>query len=220
MMLHSENKKLGWSWAVAHWVPVASWSYSALLWQKEASDIPSKSELLMFLHLTQYALLPDQILCINIHPAKRYMLGKTTWYSIDVSGNDRHILLVYKKYHFCHLLPFAKVGQYSPRAAMVQDWYSCNLFFSSKWTTIIKQHNIPESLVQRRIWTWSLLKCFWRALTWFHNNRYYNGTIYITDNVIVLSDLVESSGYSSKTLKKGWCPIMRLWTRFYGNLFQ
>ena len=41
----------------------------------------------------------------------------------------------------------------------------------------------------------------WRASTWFHNNRYYNGTIYIIDNVIVLSDLVESSGYSSKTLK-------------------
>ena len=30
-------------------------------------------------------------------------------YSIDVSGNDRHIVLFYKK---CHLLPFAKVGQY------------------------------------------------------------------------------------------------------------
>ena len=37
---------------------------------------------------------------------------------------------------------------------------------------------------------------FWRASTWFHNNRYYNGTVYIIDNVIVLSDLVESSGYS------------------------
>ena len=39
------------------------------------------------------------------------MLGKTSWYSIDVSGNDRHILLFYKKCHFCYLLPFAKVGQ-------------------------------------------------------------------------------------------------------------
>ena len=47
---------------------------------------------------------------------------------------------------------------------------------------------------------------FWRASTWFHNNRYYNGTIHIIDNVIVLSDLVESSGYSSKTLQKGSCP--------------
>ena len=58
------------------------------------------------------------------------------------------------------------------------------------------------------IWTWSFLKCFWRVSTWFHNNIYYNGTIYI---IIVLSDLVESSGYSSKTLQKGSCPIMRLW---------
>ena len=39
------------------------------------------------------------------------MLGKISWYSIDVSRNDRHILFFYKKYHFCHLLPFAKVGQ-------------------------------------------------------------------------------------------------------------
>ena len=30
---------------------------------------------------------------------------------------------------------------------------------------------------------------------------------HIIDNVIVLSDLVESSGYSSKTLQKGSCPL-------------
>ena len=46
---------------------------AALLWQKEASDIPSKSELLKFLYFTQCALLPGQILCINPHPAKRYV---------------------------------------------------------------------------------------------------------------------------------------------------
>ena len=40
----------------------------------------------------------------------RDMLGKTSWYSIDVSGNDRcHVALLHRKYHFCHLLPFAKV---------------------------------------------------------------------------------------------------------------
>ena len=44
------------------------------------------------------------------------MLGKTSWYSIDISGNDRHILLFYKKFHFCHLLPFAKVGQFFPNS--------------------------------------------------------------------------------------------------------
>ena len=66
---------------------------------------------------------------------------------------------------------------------------------------------------------WSLLKCFWRASTWFHNNIYYNGTIYIVDNVIVPSDLVEPSGYTSKTLKKDHVH-MRLWTRFYGILFD
>ena len=34
-------------------------------------------------------------------------------YSIAVSVNDRHILLFYEKCHFCHLLPGAKLGQYS-----------------------------------------------------------------------------------------------------------
>ena len=53
-----------------------------------------------------------------------------------------------------------------------------------------------------------LFEVFWS--TWFHNNRYYNGTIYIIVNVIVLSDLVESSGYSSKTLQKGSCPYAPL----------
>ena len=47
--------------------------------------------------------------------------------------------------------------------------------------------------------------------TWFHN-RYYNhyGTIYIIDNVIEVSDLVESSSYSSKTLQKGSSPYVPL----------
>ena len=57
---------------------------------------------------------------------------------------------------------------------------------------------------------WSFLKCFWRASTWFHHSRYFNGTIHIIDNVILLSDLVESSGYSSKTLQKGSCTYAPL----------
>ena len=85
---------------------------AALLWQKEASDIPSKSELLMFSYFTY-------IVCSSSRPnlyastliLLREMLGKASWYAIAVSGNDRHILLFYKKFHFCHLLPFAKVGQ-------------------------------------------------------------------------------------------------------------
>ena len=40
------------------------------------------------------------------------MVGKVSWCSIDASGNDRHNLLFYKKCNFCHLLPFAKMGQY------------------------------------------------------------------------------------------------------------
>ena len=41
--------------------------------KKEASDIPSNSELFMFSYCTQCALLPGQILCTNTHPAKRYV---------------------------------------------------------------------------------------------------------------------------------------------------
>ena len=48
-------------------------SSAAQLWQKEASDIQSKSELLMFLYFTQCALLPGQILCLNTHPLERYV---------------------------------------------------------------------------------------------------------------------------------------------------
>ena len=32
-------------------------------------------------------------------------------------------------------------------------------------------HCIPYNLVQRRIWTRSILKCFWRISTWFHKIR-------------------------------------------------
>ena len=51
----------------------------------------------------------------------------------------------------------------------------------------------------------------------FEEHRLDSTTTYITtalffiiDNVIVLSDLVESSGYSSKTLQKGSCPYAPL----------
>ena len=48
-------------------------SHTALLWQKEASDIPSKSELLMFAYFTKCALFPGKILCTNTYPAKIYV---------------------------------------------------------------------------------------------------------------------------------------------------
>ena len=55
-----------------------------------------------------------------------------------------------------------------------------------------------------------LFEVFLKSIDLIQNNRYYNGTIYIIDNVIVLSDHVESSGYASKTLKKGSCPYASL----------
>ena len=65
------------------------------------------------------------------------MLGKASWYSIDVSGNDRHILLFYKKCHFCHLIPFAKLGQYWP-----STWHFSRQFIMYSWvsTSLTKMH--------------------------------------------------------------------------------
>ena len=87
--------------------PLHAWQIvdnSGLLWQKEASDVPSKSELLMLSYFTVCAFLPGQINVVHKH-SSCYMLGKT-WYSIDVTENDRHVLLFYKKSFLvtCYLL--------------------------------------------------------------------------------------------------------------------
>ena len=66
------------------------------------------------------------------------MLGKTSWYSIDVSVNDRHILLFYKKCHFCHLLPFAKVGQYSASTLLLK--------FNDLWPLQGAMYITPENV--------------------------------------------------------------------------
>ena len=51
--------------------------------------------------------------------------SSTSWPSFYIKSrhhalhcSDRHILLIYEKYHFRHLLPFAKVGQYC-----IKGWY-------------------------------------------------------------------------------------------------
>ena len=63
-----------------------------------------------------------------------------------------------------------------------------------------------------------LFEVFLKNIDLSPQHTYYNGTIYIIDNIIiVLSVLVESSGYSSTTVKKDRIH-MRLWTRFYGRL--
>ena len=63
----------------------------------------------LFFHAKSYAL---TIILL------RDMLGKTSLYSIDVSRNDRHILLYYKICHICHLFPFAQVGQNGSSGAL------------------------------------------------------------------------------------------------------
>ena len=72
----------------------------------------------------------------------RDMLGKTSWYSIDISVNDRHILLFYEKCHFCHLLPFAKVGQYRVLGAPLLQCVKFKIHDSSLIRLISKWCNI------------------------------------------------------------------------------
>ena len=55
-----------------------------------------------------------------------------------------------------------------------------------------------------------LYEAFLKSIDLIPQQHIYNGTIYIIGNVIVLSDLVESNGYSSKTLLKGLCPCAAL----------
>ena len=86
--------------------------YTALLWLKDTSDQSPKFERVMFLDWMFYfqsefwsetlILLKD--ICV-----------KTSWYCIDVSVHvhDKHILLIYEKYHFQELLPFVREGQYT-----------------------------------------------------------------------------------------------------------
>ena len=74
------------------------------------------------------------------------MLGKTSWYSIDdVSGNDRHILLFYKKCQFCHLLPFAKVGQYNIfSTSFVSSLFKTVNYLLSFFLSISHLETIPQ----------------------------------------------------------------------------
>ena len=113
-----------------------SWSYRCtlprLLWQKEASGIPSKSELLR--------------------------LGKTSWHSIDVCGNDRHIWLFYKNCHNCHLLPFCQswaVPLMGFNSYVWLCWYTrtgINFFESKKRISSMHPHpNIRSSDINSRV---------------------------------------------------------------------
>ena len=83
---------------------------SALLWQKEASDKPPKSEILMFQIGLSMFYFQAEFWAETLILLKDVQV-KTSWYCHDVNVHDRHILLIYEKYHVHGLLPFVKVGQ-------------------------------------------------------------------------------------------------------------
>ena len=73
---------------------------AALLWQKEASDIVTYHLTLScwYFHILPSVIFFQAKVYASTLILLRDILGKTSW-------NDRHILLFYKKFHFCHLLP-------------------------------------------------------------------------------------------------------------------
>ena len=87
----------------------------------------------------------------------RDMFGKTPWYSIDISGNDRQILLFYKKFHFCHLLPFAKVGEHSFLFLLLLFFAFCLL--------ITYPNNIKPAFLEKHIYPPSAPH-FWGTPCW------------------------------------------------------
>ena len=95
------------------------------------------------------------------------MLGNTSWYSIDISGNDRHILLFYKKRHFCHLIPFAKVGQKSIHMYVCDqiDTIRCNFCRRKKKSV------------------WSFFQKFFETTSWIIGK----------DSAVVILDMTSSS---------------------------
>ena len=79
----------------------------------EASDIPSKSEFLMFSQFTYCDLLSGQIVCIRTRPLRRYVTHVTQDITIFHQRQwkwQAHFALL-QEMSLCHLLPFAKVGQ-------------------------------------------------------------------------------------------------------------
>ena len=92
--------------------------------------------------------------CVLFYQAKFYastlirlidMLGKTSWYSIDVSGNDWHISVFYKKMSLLSLASFCQsraVWHPSPTSSLQVLW---------TWhiqKAILTNENIPSSTVR------------------------------------------------------------------------
>ena len=132
MKIHLNNLSIWWT-SMSVVSLQRSWIYKTYicvqrfpLWQKEASDIPSTSELLCFCILPSMLFFHAKFYGSTL-VLLRYMLG-ICQYKI----NDRHILLFYKEYHFCHLLPFVKLWQPYPDLSVwavtqKSGWFPGNL---------------------------------------------------------------------------------------------
>ena len=122
--------------------------------------------------------LPGQGLCTNTHPPKRCVRYKdTSWYTIDVSGNDRHILLFYKKCHFCDLLPFVKLGHNYTSLTLLERfkhlWFALLQEMSLLWLASFCQTRTKLyllTLLERFKHLW--LRFRFAFNSWF-NVRYY-----------------------------------------------
>ena len=90
------------------------------------------------------------------------MLGKTSQYSIDVSGNDRRILLFYKKCHFCHLLVVCLYGFHGPWNKPGKSWK--NKFI---WKVMDNEKKISQIHGNSWNWLWVWAACGYSSLPAF-----------------------------------------------------
>ena len=122
--------------------------YSALLWQKEATDKSPKSEKVMFVDWTWHILLPFRVLSRDTHPAERYLYQdimilhwcQCTWQT-----------------HFAHLreISFPRVASFCPAVL-------CCIF--------PRYHLSPQKITSRLSTsiTFKIVKLF--ALRWWNYN--------------------------------------------------
>ena len=140
------------------------------------------------------------------------MLGKTSWYSIDVSGNDRHILLFYKKGHFCHLLPFAKVGQHtswglhvpgsspSPSFCFLAFWqpfsflWCMNTVMSVNFSLHLPHSNTSSSSTQKK----ACRTCYCILVQW---NLFITRSLGPYENYLVISGISLYQGKKQRNIK-------------------